>query len=299
MKKFLLHSALFLIPVVVALVALECVLRQMPNPYKSKCEWMNQHASTVQTLVLGNSHTFYGVQPQYLDGEAYNLANVSQTLREDCYLLTHWADDYKQLQTVIVPIAYCTLFEDLEHSTESYRCRYYSIYMDCDLYPCLPQYHLEVADISSAMAKLKRDTGVDWDQWGWGTAYKLANKSQQQWDNHTEAIASAQRHTIDDWSLLDANVQLLDSIATFCEQRHIRLVLITTPCWSDYYTRLDHKQLQQMYATLRTLQQQHPTVQYLDYMRDPRFTADDFYDSNHLSNRGSQKFTTLLNDTIK
>ena len=39
-------------------------------------------------------------------------------------------------------------------------------------------------------------------------------------------------------------------------------------------------------------------IPYFDYLRDQRFCANDFYDSNHLSDIGAIKFTKILNDDI-
>jgi hypothetical protein len=37
---------------------------------------------------------------------------------------------------------------------------------------------------------------------------------------------------------------------------------------------------------------------YVDYLKDHRFEANDFYDSNHLSDVGAIKFTKILDNDI-
>ena len=39
-------------------------------------------------------------------------------------------------------------------------------------------------------------------------------------------------------------------------------------------------------------------ISYLDYMKDTRFNADDFHDSNHLSDVGATKFSKILKADI-
>ncbi len=75
------------------------------------------------------------------------------------------------------------------------------------------------------------------------------------------------------------------------------MVLVTTPCWSSYYDNLDSRQLAKMYELTYRFQQEYG-IPYYDYMKDPRFEADDFYDSNHLTDKGAIKFTKILNKDI-
>ncbi len=86
-------------------------------------------------------------------------------------------------------------------------------------------------------------------------------------------------------------------IAEFCKSHNIQLVLITTPCWSSYYDNLDKKQLDRMYELTHKFQQEYQ-LPYFDYLKDSRFDADDFYDSNHLSDVGAVKFSKILNADI-
>jgi len=44
---------------------------------------------------------------------------------------------------------------------------------------------------------------------------------------------------------------------------------------------------------------QENNLPYFDYLKDPRFKADDFYDSNHLSDVGAIKFTKILDKDIR
>ena len=45
--------------------------------------------------------------------------------------------------------------------------------------------------------------------------------------------------------------------------------------------------------------QQEYNLPYFDYLKDTRFVADDFYDSDHLSDVGAIKFTKFLDKDIK
>ena len=90
----------------------------------------------------------------------------------------------------------------------------------------------------------------------------------------------------------------MSEIADFCKQHNIQLVLITTPCWQTYHERLDKAQLSEANKVTRRFVDEY-NVPYLDYFNDKRFVADDFFDSNHLSDVGAVKFTKILNYDLK
>lgn len=303
MKKFLRYCALFALPILIAALPVEYIIRQVPNPYKYKYEWMQRNAEDVEVLVFGSSHTFYGIRPEFFDGKAFSLANVSQGIRQDLFLLKYWADRYKQLKTIIVPISFSSWFgHGLEYGTESYRCRYYKIYMDCDLYSDWSLYNLELSDMRTALGKLGKyiSNGNDlgYDKYGWGDTYKLAEKKMAKWNDGTEAEAAVKRHTVKNWDYIEMNYEQMKDIAEFCKSHGVQMVLITTPCWHSYYDNLNKEQLSKMYELTHRFQKEFD-VPYFDYLKDPRFKADDFYDSNHLSDIGAIKFTKILNKDIK
>ena len=303
MKKFLKYGIFFVLPLIVALIPLEYLIRQVPNPYKYKYEWMQKNAEDVEILVFGSSHTFYGIRPEFFEGKAFSLANVSQGLRQDLFLLEYWADRYKKLKTVICPISFYSWFSHgLEYGSESYRCRYYKIYMDCDLYPDLSLYNLELSDFRTAKGKIAKlfssNEDPGYDKYGWGNTYKLSKKSIIKWNDGTEAEAAIKRHTAKSWDYLDLNYARMKELVDFCKSRNIQLVFITTPCWYSYYDNLNKEQLAKMYELTNRFKNEFD-VPYFDYLKDPRFEADDFYDSNHLSEIGAAKFTKILNEVIR
>ena len=303
MKKFLKYSLFFILPLLIAAIPVEHMIRQVPNPYKYKYEWMQKNAEDVEILVLGSSHTFYGIRPEFFEGKAFSLANVSQGLKQDLFLLKYWVDKYKNLKTVICPISFYSWFgRGLESGTESYRCRYYKIYMDCDLYPDISLHNLELSDFRTAKGKIgkvfSRSSDPGYDEYGWGNTYKLSKKNMIKWNDGTEAEAAVKRHTAKSWDYIDQNYLRMKELAEFCKSHNIQLVLITTPCWPSYYDNLNSEQLTKMYELTHKFVQEN-NLPYFDYLKDPRFKADDFYDSNHLSDVGAIKFTKILDKDIR
>ena len=50
----------------VSILSVELFVRyEIPNVYRLKNEWLSKNSSNVELLVLGNSHCYYGICPEY------------------------------------------------------------------------------------------------------------------------------------------------------------------------------------------------------------------------------------------
>ena len=258
---------------------------------------MQQNAGSVETLILGSSHTYYGINPAMLPGKAFSLANVSQDYKYDLLLLEQYADSCKSLRNVIIPVSYFSFFDpDLECSNEWYCAIYYNIYMGIDIHPALSKYNFELSHLSVYSGKIRNLLSfsypdIDCDSLGFGNRFTIADR-QQDWESHWAEIVN--RHTAKDWNNVSTQTRRLTEILTFCQSRSVNVILITTPTWHKYYENLDQHQLQKMYDIVHDLQARYG-VTYIDYLKDPRFTDDDFHDCDHLSTDvGAIKFTRIL-----
>jgi len=281
----------------VPLLAAEVYVENLPNPSRDKHQWMMRHSRRVTTLVLGSSQPFYGVRPDMLPGVAFNLAQVSQTLRYDDYLLRHYVTD--SLKNVILSFSYFTLYEDLENMpSERYLGIRYRIYMDCDIHPRLGYYGFEASSINSLTHKLRsiwEPSHLSWDSLGWGTDYTLAARPQY-WDTGIEAAAN---NTYADTTLVSLNTGLLDGIMNYCRERHIKLLLVGFPLTESFRKAESSVQYNRNMRILNSLLRKYPGVTYLDFSADSMFTDSDFYDSFHLNEYGAARLTRALSPYLK
>lgn len=300
MKKFLLQILVFGILIAATLVAGEFAVRRVPNPYRLKDCGMTEVAPVVNTVILGNSHAFYGIRPDMMPGRAFNLANVSQTLHYDLMLLQRYAPLFTDsLRNVILPISYTSFFDaELEDSDEWWRAINYKLYMGIDRNSDLSPYNAELSHISVWNKKLAvaaglSDVRLDVDPSGFGLAYRTDAKDAA-WESTGPATAA--RHTRGlHTERVEANTAVLDSIADFCDVRGVRLIMTIMPAWHTYTSALDPLRLGQMRRTAAEVAARHPDAVFLDFLDCPDFTADDFYDADHLtSDSGAVRFTRLL-----
>lgn len=302
MKHFLIYIAAGLLPVITFLGVGEWLVRQVPNAYRYKEEWMEAHHNEVNTLILGTSHSYAAVKPDMMDkdtfGVTFNLANPWQTLDIDYFLWQKF--DCPQLKMLLIPISYPTFFFE-NMGVDSKKLIFYKLYMD---YPAKPFYsNFEFFDLQTFGAKVRTFffplEDIGYDEYGWTTNYKLKHKNPLQMLNGDEARTHTRKKWKEAMEISEKNYAILQHIADDCKQREIKLVLFTTPAWYSYRNLIDSRQFARMHELITRFLQQNEGTMYFDYLDDSRFTDEDFCNSNHLSDIGAEKFTKILCNDIE
>lgn len=302
MASFINRSITFTILLIVVFGSTECFIESRPNAAKYKHNWLTAHAEDVGTLILGSSHTFYGIDAKELDrsehDRAFNLAMVAQTYRYDRYLLTHY--DFRRLHTLIIPFSYFSLYEDFESMPdERYLAIRYRIYMDCDIHSRFSEYGMEVFRAKGTKQRIElflKKQECNWDAHGTGTSFTYKSRNTP-WDDGV--VTAANNTYYPDTSLVSLNKRYLSEIFDICHERNIDVFLITTPVSTTFKQHQDKEQDSINSNVLRELLKEHPKVHYHDFSSDKRFADRDYHDSHHLSDYGQRKFTNILQQLIK
>lgn len=293
MKRFVRNILVFSLLVAAVIVAAEIYVRSIPNPARDKHRWMLENSGRVETLVLGNSHGFYGINPAMLGEGCFSLAQPTQSYRYDYWLLTRYP--MPRLKTVILTCSYTSLFEDIEAEPDlRYWAVRYRIYMDCDIHSRLSEYGFEFLHVQTFREKLTslwKPSRLSWDSLGYGTSYGIRSLLAEGVDN---GLQRAVDNTYGDMRSLQFCTSMLDSICIWCERRRVRLVLVATPVWHSFRMGCDVRQLAVRAEVLKRVLKRHPSVEYYDFRTDSTFETGDFYDADHLNMTGAGKLTTKL-----
>ena len=302
MKRFLKYSIFFLALLAILLGCCEVIVRNMPNSYTYKNDWMQENAQRVKTLVLGGSHNYYGVMPSEIGDSVFNLANVSQGHEYDYFLLTKFQKKLISLKNLVIIIDESNIFDSPfeDDDLEWFRAIYYKIYYGYPKHSDFSIYNFEISNFSSFNQKFPKavkylftgKTSPDCDSLGWGCTFFAPEKFD------TTAMTAAakkviERHRCKNWANVDDNVQYLNRIGDWCKHRGVNLIVITTPMWDKFIEMTSHKQI----AVMRKVINDFTTAygaKYKDYLLDPRFQGIDFNDPDHLSNVGAKKFSHIL-----
>jgi len=292
MKKFIKYTALFLTPIIILGVLSEILIRRIPNDYEYKKNYLDHHASEVNILFLGSSHVYYGIDPKYIKS-SFNASYISQSFDYDLEILKKYKNQWTNLKFIVLPIDYFSFYARLENSTEAWRAKNYRIYYDINndhkIFNAAEMLSnkLDVNMHRLYNYYLKGENDISCNKLGWGSSYKAINHK----DLFKSGPTAATRHTAKNNLQYQTNLQLLDSIISFAEQKHIKVLLFTSPAYKSYVLHLSKSQLNGTFSAIKKLNTQHTSIRYYNLLQDSAFQAQDFYDADHLNEFGAKKLS--------
>ncbi len=315
MKKFILKTIFFLLPILVLAVIMEVALRAIPNDYKQKRNYMDSHSDEIEVLVLGSSHSLYGINPKYFSQKTYNMAYVSQSLDLDYKILEKYHNRFKNLKTIIVDISYFSLYATLETGPEPWRAKNYNIYYGIPTSKATNNFEVltNKLDInygrmkSYYTKKIKNDkafidstfTTKMYDGW---ISLKPAKTTD---DLEETGVAAAKRHTYDITErsrveIHDELTNVLGKIVDWSKQKNVKVVFVTTPTYKTYYSRINADQWDNTHKIIEDICQKNSNCRYINLLKNEGnlFTEKDFSDADHLSETGAEKMSKLINQFL-
>ncbi len=244
MKKFITRLILFFIPIVLFIVSLEVISMNIPNDYSYKKNYLDHHASEIEILVLGSSHSYYGINPNYFTLNTFNASQLSQTLDYDYIVLNKYKKKLSTLKYIILPISYFSLFSQLKTQDNYWRTKFYNLYFGT--LRNLKMYQFEFRKPFVDLKKMYEDYYLyNVDKIHCSTlGYGKNQKEGVQKDLNVTGETAAARHTIPiKSSYLNENTESLKDIISECRLKGIRVILYTPPAWITYRKNLNQKQL--------------------------------------------------------
>lgn len=302
MKKFIKYLILFSFPVLVFLVSVEIYCR-IQTTFAKKKNYIEKNLGTIETLILGSSHSQNGINPEFLKTKSCNLAFGGQPIAIDYFLLDKYMDKMKNLKTVLLEVSphrfynelnpnewnghvYSNLY-DINYKVEKLSFKNYSfaladvryfstIFVDY-LNPKLPKPKLNkfgfmINDFQDRFSKLK------YDSLKIQNSFKMNNKF-----NNPENF--------------ETNTVFLNKIIEKCQQNSVKIILIGTPLYSTYNTKIPLKIKKQHLDLISKIIHKFG-IQYYDFSNSKRFNLEDFKNDNHLNPNGAKKFTIIIDSIL-
>ena len=288
-------------PVLITALTIEVLVRHIPNRHQFQAEYLNVHAKDIETLIIGSSHTLYGINPEFIDGRVFNSSNVSQTIDLDLEILKRYGKDFTKLKHVIIRLSYTTLFEKLSKSSEKWRMKDYAIYYDIeDGFSVSNNSELISVKLKTNLKRIYKyyiqgENTLNTSNLGWGTD---ANSSIIK-DLKKTGLEVAKKHTIIDQSLYNENLKTLETIVEFCKIKNITTFLVTLPGYESYASNLNSQQLAKTINTAQQIADDNDNCVYLNLLENDLFKSEDFFDGDHLNEKGAEKLSLLINKLLK
>lgn len=256
-------------------IAAHCV----HNNYTAKRDYMDSHAQDIKLLLLGNSHMENSFNVHLMGDSAYCLAQSGRAVYYDAYLLERYLPSMVNLKTVIMPLSHEGIAGDkrpykLAHY--DYAINYYKVF---GLRP--PHFPYNVVATSAWLS-------------GTISPYYFAQRASADslgYDREDDVFSGlpdefCQKFKPPSSEGIACYEHYLSEIARQCDERGIRLIVLTTPR-TDCYLALYPPDMQGRIHEMVARVQRRYAFEYRDYSYDEEFRNDSLYcNSNHLNHRG-------------
>lgn len=295
MKKGILLSLLFLLPIGMALVGLEMLLRKIPNSYQLKNDYLHEHGDRIQVLILGHSQHFYGLDPAHFSLTAFNAAHVSQLYMHDLAILRQYIGKLEKLEYLILPVTYTSFFD--EGNDNVFINKNYVLYYGLpNTMGWMDTFELSGLSLRQNVLRVlnywvhhKADFGMT--AYGFGTDYRESGGQELE---KTAGEAAARHRSARD-GFLPENRKAFEELMDLALSHHVGVLLVTPPVHTAYYALIDKHSLAMTKRVAREYADRELLIDYVDLDQHPDFTDADFYDADHLNQAGAGKFSRLLN----
>lgn len=305
MKKFLISSVIFFIPILVFLFTLEVITGFVPNSYSYKYNYVKKHGSEIKALAIGHSQLYDGFKAESFYLPAFNLCNSGQTFVDNYYLLCELMEYMPNLEVVIMPISYfsVTTKAKAENITFTDRSCYYQKYMNIDYGGSLPMFYwFECLDTKRAVMKvlsfyLNKIDIVGCDSLGRRSTHYLRDRQYKLGHDKIIEKETLREYDVSNYCISE-EFYLLETIKLLAKT-HTILLLVTPPYyWDCGFEGVNKQQIKFIVDYMNNLSKNFP-VYYINVGYNSSFIYDDFYNETHLSEFGAEKFTQILNNEIR
>lgn len=300
MKNFLKLLVIFCLPIILAGAAIEILLRKIPNDYLYKKNYLDKNSAGIKILFLGNSHAFFGINPEYFTSTSFNASYVSQSFNYDFEILKQYKNKWDSLQYIVIPIDQPSIYGRLEKGSEAWRLKNYAIYYNINItHHITDNTELFNNNLKMTSARIKgfylnHTSPITCSAKGWGMDYNSKNNKNLEETGKT----AAQRYSGNDYGYLAENTASLKSIIEFAAAKKIKVILFPPPAYKSYIKNLNKVQLQQPMVLARQLCNTYPNTIYFNLLNDETFLPTDYYDADHVNEIGAKKLSLKLDSLI-
>lgn len=247
----------------------------------------------IETIVTGISYSKWGFNESTYNKKSINIAYGGQDLYYDYNLVKYLIHkgDFKYLKEVIIGLCYYSFQYDMSLSSMKSKVALY--YKNIKLLHHVKSSDLLLEgipitlDISKSIFDYKKDSKsiVDWDYMDYSKNYEIGKKQAEidSKKNYPETVKE--------------NIQILEEYLELLINNNIKPIIVVFPA-SKYYTKFFSERIEsEFHNIINNLAEQY-NFRYIDYFKSDLFEENDFRDVSHLTKKGAEKFTEILNELI-
>ena len=295
MKKFILQTALFLLPFLLLFSLIESLYTRVPNIYSKKSEVVAHRFDSIEVTIMGPSVTLRGVNPDYIEQPTYNLSLNGLDWEMGLAVTRYMLNFPNDIRHIILSSNINNLYQGPREIKGSDRV-YFAKYFD------LPEFRTYLAQ-EKGLLMIQRilkyhlrgiEPNLKIDSSGFSTQRKKKDVDLAKEGNRLEALLQ--------WNntrFIPSKQENLDSIISICERNNIHLTLLSPPVHSSFRPKDIEEKSKRVDGILESYDQQFDHVHFLNWMEHPEFKAEYFNDPIHLNEQGARKLSIMLDAHIQ
>ena len=252
----------------------------------------------IQIANVGSSHGLCSFDYSYIPYTAYNFGLIAQWFFYDYAILRQFVSKFDKNAVLLIPVSYFQITE-AKNDFRDQRAWYYSFLDKKNMDSYSIQEKILLSQIPVLTAGRNLQFIIKDQPPSISGALKEPEFTTHGIKRHESWTSDMMADTETREKGFTYNKSLVSQMAEFCYAHDIQPVLITTPITSvlnNIYRDKTPDFFDDFYRFTRELQEDYPSLPYLDYSHDPRFENDFslFRDSDHLNNTGAEKFTAIV-----
>lgn len=299
MKKFIMRGIVFV--GVLCLIVNSCMgyisgkVRKLNGPnYEEQIEISIKGVSSehYETIALGNSRMYRGINPHKLDSKAYNFAHDNDSFNQIYYKLLYLKKIDKLPKEVLMGVDYFqfSVFSDTRNHV-------YKRYFDSGY---MKDYDFDLNNSFNNYMTFTQNRIYLWLDWLQGLKEYNLEEVPYMTDRGQYVlygVAKENDKVTRESTILPLQENYFEKILEFCEENSIKLNMIMMPTRANELESYSEETIKEFDEYFKSKESEN--VRYLNFARDVRFTLEDYQDKTHLNKDGADKFSEILNETMK
>lgn len=293
MKRFIRKILVFSLPVflyaIVAMIFMPYFLSFANGPSTKQQivhSFKNAINKSYQLVILGNSRTYRGINPDMFDYESFNFSHDNDSYNQIYYKLKFLTDNHKIIKHLILGVDYFQF--SFKSDTRNY------IYADF-----LGDEYMNDYDKSGFLEKIEYYVGNIRSQKLLHMSFSSKNKPflRENGQYIKYGIAKKSDWVSRDINRLDFQVEYFEKILALCKSNGIMVYLTMLPTRTDELRAYTDSEIDEFNVFISSFVD-HQSVFYLNYSMMDGFTLEDYTDITHFNESAANRFSKILNREI-
>lgn len=296
MRLFLRKFVITILPIILAILGIE-IFNRVNNTFYSKKTYIEKNRNSIEVLILGSSHTWRAINPEFLTAKCAPLAHGGSAFNIDYLLFKKFVNELPNLKVVILETSYHT-FEDYRGKKWN-KNHLFFVYYGINNYEStvpLSDYFLITSNFDAYVRRM-------WKTWksaefGQYNEYGFITNSKGTLERgHYDSTVLKLRHSKESPNNFKRNRILLEKIISTCEEKDLDIIFFSPPKYYTYNENNNINKLRRRNSLFNTYKKMD-IVHIWNFEKIYENDTKVFSNEDHLNIYGAEKMTKLIDKRL-